>query len=240
MRSLPVLPSSYRARAPFSDRIAAALGALAISALLVIMLLRLGGFTSGPPSGQSGPLVVQLLPQAKEAQPARPQVATSRPSAPKPPPLKLPPVPKLNMLILSREEFAASDIARLSPRPANSPSDAATGADSGADESVGRGPNGERLYNAEWYREPTRAEMATYLPGGAPEKAWAMIACRTADRYHVEDCQELGESPPGSGLARALRLASWQFLVRPPRVGGKSMVGEWVRIRFDFTQEKKG
>jgi protein TonB len=63
-----------------------------------------------------------------------------------------------------------------------------------------------------------------------------MIACKTIEHYHVENCQELDESPPGSGLARALRQAAWQFLVRPVRVDGHVMIGSWVRIKFTFTK----
>ena len=100
----------------------------------------------------------------------------------------------------------------------------------------GAGPNGERLYNAQWYREPTHAELSYYLPANRPTVGWGLIACRTIDHYHVDDCQEIADSPAGSGLAAAVREAAWQFLVLPPRIGGRPMVGAWVRIRIEFTQ----
>ena len=106
----------------------------------------------------------------------------------------------------------------------------------GDSERVGTGPNGEALYAAEWVREPTHQELSFYLPKRMPEGGgWGLVACRTAARNRVEDCVELGNSPPGSRLASAVRQAAWQFLVRPPRVGGRPQVGEWVRIRIDYS-----
>jgi len=104
--------------------------------------------------------------------------------------------------------------------------------------SPGAGPGGERLYKADWQREPTNAQLAFYLPkSGAPQGSWALIACRTVEKFRVEDCRELGESPPGSHLARAIVEAAWQFRVVPPRVGGKALVGSWVSIRITFSRE---
>jgi len=244
MLPAPRPPSSYLDRPSLPRRLAALLVALGMSGLIVLMLLRLGAFSGGPASRDTSPIVVQLLNHAEKAQKAQKETKAEpvrpRPKAPiPPPPISLPKTSRLNILTLSHEDFAASDISRFPKKSADAAANAQAASSEGDDPSVGQGPNGEKLYNAEWYREPSHAEMATYLPSSMSEPGWAMIACRTIEHYHVDDCEELTESPPGSGLARALRLAAWQFLVRPPRAGGKAMVGSWVRIRFDFTEEKR-
>jgi protein TonB len=137
---------------------------------------------------------------------------------------------------MNSADMAASDISKM--HGDSGAGDSAGGNNGGAAYGPGAGPGGARLFNAEWYREPRDAELAHYLPPAEPG-AWADIACKTIEAYHVENCRSLGESPPGSGLARGLREAAWQFLVRPPRVNGKAQIGAWVRIHFDFTRAPK-
>jgi protein TonB len=74
-------------------------------------------------------------------------------------------------------------------------------------------------------------------PGQDPGR-WAEISCRMIENYRVEDCHELAEEPRGSGMARVLREAAWQFQVRPPRSNGKVLLGERVRIHYDFTRDQ--
>jgi protein TonB len=150
-----------------------------------------------------------------------------------PPKKALPPQPtKLPIVAVNAEDLAASDISKLGKTPGSGQSAAAAAA-----MGPGEGPGGAHLYNAEWYREPTNAELDYYLPKAVDRGSWALIACQTIQHYHVENCYALGESPMGSGLARAMRLAAWQFLVRPPNIDGKPLIGSWVRIRIDFSDD---
>lgn len=244
MRSASYQHASYPQHASLRSRVAAFLLALAPTILIVIMLLRLGAFPGFTPAPK--PAMFRLLPEPRNAsEDARTVAKVKRaggasPHLPAPAqtaavPRHGPQIPMPDMLILTKEEFAAADIAKFPSHPGKAADGAGAGADGGSADGPGEGPNGERLYNAEWYVEPTHAQLAYYLPAGGAQPGWGMIACRTVERYHVEDCRELGETP-GSGLARALRQAAWQFLVRPPRIGGHPLVGAWVRIRFDFTQ----
>lgn len=227
---------------PLTRRItsfALALGAHALVALLLLMLVP----KRTPPPEADTPLstfdvspaptpAVKAVPRAAAStsnatpEPAPPTPTTPvLPPLPSPAPAPAPSPPDTNML-----DF---DLAKLPTRGRGSGKTVAS--DSGPAYGPGEGPGGQRLFNAEWQREPTDAELGTYLPADMPRPAWAMIACRTVEDYHVENCRQLGEYPLGSGLARAMRLAAWQFRVLPPRVGTKTMIGAWVRIRIDFT-----
>jgi hypothetical protein len=168
---------------------------------------------------------------------AKPKTAKAPEAAKRPQPLpkKTPldttrpqPVPTPNTVPMSSEDFAATDIGKL-PRAS-----AGSGGSKGT-YGPGDGPSGQILYPADWYRKPRNGALAEYLPYGAPNGAWAMIACRTIEDYHVENCVGMGESHVG--LAKALRKASWEFLVLPPRINGRPQIGAWVRIRFDFTEK---
>ena len=173
--------------------------------------------------------------QEREQKKAAPQKAAApvvRPPVPVEKPAEQPPSP-FPFLTLDRDQMAAADIGSLPKGKAGAGSGQG---DSKAVVGPGEGPGGVQLFEAEWYRRPTNAELAPYLPQNAPAKGWGLVACKTVDHYHVENCQTLGESPLGSGFAKAVRLAAWQFLVLPPRVNGKAMVGSWVRIRIDYTR----
>jgi protein TonB len=150
-----------------------------------------------------------------------------------------PDVTPFEWLQLTRVQYSAADIGSM-PRHADAEG-AGTGA-AGAAEAAGttygpgEGPGGARLYNAQWVRRPTDAELSFYMPASVPAGAWAMIACQTIPDNRVENCRALGDSVPGSGLAEGLRRAAWQFHVRAPRIGGEPIIGAWVRIRIDFTE----
>jgi hypothetical protein len=209
-------------------------------ALLIVALLRLA-----PPPGGAGPAgvtAIELIPDPEarereartEAAPERQREAVRVERAPPvlpPPPAELP-YTLDGVIMLTREDFAAADIGRIAPQPREAADAGAASADAAT---VGTGPNGERLYAADWYRRPTQAQLAYYLPSSVPRPGWAMIACQTVDDYRVDNCIELGQSHAGAGLAAAIREAAWQFRVLPPRIGGRPLVGAWVRIKIDFT-----
>lgn len=226
-------------RRPVARRAIAFALVILVHLLLTVMLLFLTPELRKLPipkvfelSSYEAPKPAEKQQPKKAASAAKPQ-----PKTPKTPPIDTTPAPTGKLF--DKVLFDAVDITKLPNQKAGQTASAANsdGPDSQtvSGPGAGSGPHGETLYKAEWQREPTHAELAYYLPNGAPRGAWAEVACRTITNYRVEDCQELGDSPPGSRLAGAIRQAAWQFRVRPPRVNGALQVGAWVRIRIDFT-----
>ncbi len=245
MRTALYSLSPARLPTPLRRRAIAMVLALAIELLVVAALLTLGKYQREAQKRDAKLATFQVMPDAKPA--PRPASRATRVTkvhhdsggaAPKSPKQDTPatpqPEPETPILIpLSKAEMAAADIGHMASASGNDAGDGqSTGRDSGKAYGPGEGPGGERLFNAEWVREPTRAEMVTYMPPGA-QVGWGMVACKTIPGNRVENCRSIGESP-GSGLSRMLRQAAWQFQVRPPRIGGKPQIGAWVRIRFDL------
>ena len=211
---------------------------LLIEGLLVLLLLSLVVEPEAKRESAARLTSFSLEPAAQTAKPSKAAAKpkAKRPTPPKdipPPEIPVPPSPNKGFIEMSREEMAAGDISTL-PKYESAAASGGSAGDSAR--ASGQAPNGEPLYRAEWHREPTDGELAFYLPKNRPSGSWAIIACRTIADYQVENCQSIGESPPGSGIAHAMRRAAWQFRVRPPRVGNKPLVGAWVSIRFDFTK----
>jgi periplasmic protein TonB len=221
--------------------------ALGFNGLLLLVLLGIGVLPMQPPRGGQAPLVVDLVADSQsesqaEASKARPETRPTQKQArarPLPEPRIILPAkptidpPRESWLELTKAEMAAADIGKMPRASAES-----GGGSSGDSEQVGRGPNGEILYAAEWARKPTDTELGGYLPRNAPT-GWGLIACRTVEGNRVEDCIELGQSPRGSRLASAVRQAAWQFRVRPPRKNGRPLIGSWVQIRIDYYSVRK-
>ncbi len=231
--------------------------ALALEVLILLLLLTLG--TSDAGREQRGPTLttIDASPPAQEPvedpepEPApsdpepQPSAAQPQPTLPEPN-LSVDPAPSPPAIVPLRPQQPAPAVtASPSPQqpgaapqtvlgpvqgPPVGPADRGAGADT---EIVGTAPNGEPLYAAAWYRRPYPDELRGYL-STASGPGWGLIACRTVAEYRVEDCVALEESPRGSNISRSVLAASWQFRVRPPRVGGRSLVGTWVRIRIDY------
>ena len=252
-------------RARFGRRAIGLTAALLLEALLIILLLTLGRADGGPATPQEtivsfnvdGATPPQPEPEPaaeepRETQAAQEESVVEAPDTPPPEPVvqrvEPPPArPRRDVAIipLSRNDMASADLSALPSQRAAPPAPSAQAygpslpASAGDTEIVGQAPNGEPLYAARWYREPTDGEMRGYL-STASGPGWALIACKTAPQWRVEDCVGLGEGPRGSNIERAVLAAAWQFQVRPPKRGGQSLVGSWVRIRIDYGLRNRG
>ncbi|HEX8192282.1 MAG TPA: hypothetical protein VF552_05230 [Allosphingosinicella sp.] len=185
----------------------------------------------------------QQAPQPNEPVPDSPaQPAPPSPAQPAPAPAQpSPPLPSPNPVPSSRAPSAPTPPAAGRPagsaRPMYGPP-APSGSTSLDTERVGTAPNGEPLYAAAWHTRPRPDQLRGYL-ATASGPGWGLIACRTAPGFRVEDCVPLSEYPAGSQINRAVLAAAWEFKVRPPRIGGRSLVGSWVRIRIDYGIERR-
>lgn len=247
--------SSYldSSRTPWQRRAPAFTFVLAVHVLLVLMLI-LAAPRPDVFFAPSAPLVVDLISAEQKADSSPRQAAKQekkskaapkaverdreilRPEVPASPPL--PEMPPIELLQLTKQELASVGTTMGSRRAAGSAASANAGTEAAEGGGAGRGegPGGAQLHDVDWYRKPTRAELTPYLPASPKQSGWGMVACKMVEGYRVEDCRELDQSPRGSGFSRAVRQAAWQFRVLPPRINGKPILGEWVRIRIDYTQ----
>ncbi len=239
--------------------------ALALEVLILLMLLTLGAQVAGVKDGREAVTTFQAVDIAAPAEPEpetapetsaaeRPQEAppveaapvpqpprpsplliNPQPAPPPPPPAPAPPQPSPEP---AQPPARPTIGARVNPDRGYGPVDSGNPRTAGDSERVGTAPNGEPLYAARWYREPTEQELAGYL-STANGPGFALIACRTVADYYVEDCVLLSEGPQGSQIGRAVLAAAWQFRVRPARIGGREQFGSWVRIRIDYSVRQR-
>lgn len=235
--------------------------ALLLESLIVLLLLTLGAKIAGEEDEEKvfTPFVAIEMPPEPQPETAQPPAAEEQasaaapqqpvpdtalplPEAPRPSPLSRnpqpapPPQPPAQPQPEARPSASPSPKigARIRPGAAIGPADTGNPRTVGDSEKVGTARNGEPLYAARWYREPTDQELAGYL-STANGPGYALIECKVVSGYYVEDCGLLAEGPQGSMMGRAVLAAAWQFRVRPARLGGREQFGTWVRIRIDYT-----
>jgi protein TonB len=262
---VPAPPVAERLRIGAGRRTLAIGLALLIEGLLLLLLLTLSA-DKQPGREEQGIKVVNLQaeevaeeapePSSEPEQPAQEQPVPQQPVTeqplPTPPAEPLPPRPALPKVVPTtpaivptvEQQPPSAELPPSPPRPAPSnrpvygPPNTGGSSAMRDTERVGTAPNGEPLYAAAWYREPRPDQLRAYL-STASGPGWGLIACRTAPDYRVEDCVGLDEYPSGSQIMRAVLAAAWEFKVRPPRIGGRSLVGSWVRIRIDYGIERR-
>lgn len=229
----PTAYQRYLSQPSRRNRLVSFLLAAAVTVLMALLMLAMGDFLPADApvprlvamqfAQESGAKVTHVKPAARHMQaPAAPR-AVPQPQVVRPPVLTSP------FLHLSHEDFAAADISKLPSHAEGSGTE-----NSSSTYGPGEGPGGVNFHNAEIIGNPAGG-IQFYLHNEHPEGEWGQLACKMVDHDRVEDCHELDESP-GSGMARAMRLASWDFHVKPSTLNGRPEIGEWVRIKFTFTK----
>ncbi len=222
--------------------------ALLVEAGLFLAILTLGQASAGRRDASETLTTVDFAPEQEPAPPppepdaaAKPTalpraVPAPRPDQPSPitPPIALP--PPAAIIPLSKNEVPTASVPRIKAvvrDDAQGPMGPPNIPRSGDSQRVGSTASGEPVYAARWYREPTDDELRGYL-STASGPGWAIITCKTVSDFRVEDCVLEDEYPSGAQIGRAVMAAAWQFKVRPPQIGGRSLVGEWVRIKITY------
>ncbi len=251
--------SSIETRSSTRRRSAAFVLTIIAHILIILLLLRLAPSLPTSPNGQRTPTTFQMLPdrgapspepstsRAAKAQPAsrgsRPRPAVLPIASPLAKAAPAPPPGKLNLgieLLGGDELFKAADVAKLPQHPEDrlakvEKQKPLTQKKSATVYGPGTGPDGGPVYEmVDWYRPLTDAEMDGYLPH-QPAGSWGIIACKTALDYRIENCRTVSESPVGSGIARAMRQAAWQFRVIPPKENGRPLIGVWMQVKLYYT-----
>lgn len=236
--------------------------ALLVEALLLLLLLSLGVQIAGEEDGKDNAATItaiefaappepepesaaapqepqtEPMPEQPTPEPLRPSpLALNQVPAPTPPPTPQQAKPEPEPETPPKPQASPTIAARVNPGRSYGPANTGNPRTAGDSERVGTAPNGEPLFAARWYREPTDQELQGYL-STATAPSYALIACKVVNGYYVEDCQLVAEGPAGSQIGRAVMAASWQFRVRPARIGGREQFGTWVRIRIDYTVNK--
>jgi len=234
-------------RLPDRRRVASFALALAVEALLLIALLTFGPRLTPATKPVRPPSTFSLIPSTEDAstgtnrraakQTAKTSSGAATPQRPPsvPAPTAVPTPWDGSLPGVLRIDLGAKNISKLksSAPPAIKSDQDQT--DSQLAEGRGFATGGQSYSIGDWYRLPTRAEVGPYLPKRTITKGWGLILCKTAPRYHVEDCHIVGESPAGSGLGRATLNMSWQFLIRPSRRNGQALIGSPIGVKFELT-----
>ena len=248
------LVAAFDERWPGARRRAAGLAlALLVEAGLFLAILTLGQSNGSERDAGETLTTVDFTPEPEPVPPAPEPEKAAKPTAlPRPVPAprpdqpspKTPPFPMPSpaaVIPLARSEAPPPDPSRIRAvvrDDAQGPVGPPDRPRSGDSQRVGSTASGEPVYAARWYREPTDAELRGYL-STASGPGWALITCKTVPDFRVEDCVLEDEYPSGAQIGRAVMAAAWQFRVRPPQIGGRSLVGEWVRIRITYDLVRK-
>lgn len=204
MRLMSYFSSSDPVRGPARRRAAAFALTIAAHVLIILLLMTLAP-PPPRPRVEPRPNIFRILPEPKpveepraiapkpvkrEAGGSQPRAANPRPATATPPPPQASAKSPFGLIPGGMELFDAADIGKLPAHPEDredggSGDGAGKSANSGSVYGPGEGPGGDRLYDVDWVKRPTNAELSPYMPASVPPGSWAIIACRMVEHYQV-------------------------------------------------------